>query len=91
MSSETGEFYGRSESAHRLRTDTCRLGGNLLGVPRYPEHEARYDYRCEECGEEIPPYQGLYWFTRERNRDGETADVPYCPECGSEAIRVHRN
>lgn len=60
-------------------------------MPRYPEREERYDYRCEECGEELPPFQGLYWFTRKQDRDGETTEIPYCPECGSEAIRAHRD
>jgi DNA-directed RNA polymerase subunit RPC12/RpoP len=55
-------------------------------MTRYPSASDRYAYRCKECEAEIPDFQGLHWFTRERPRGDGTVDVPYCAECGAEAI-----
>ena len=60
-------------------------------MTRYPDQEERYIYYCEECGKQIQMFQGVFWFTRERQRDGETVDVPYCPDCGSESIHFDRD
>jgi len=58
-------------------------------MPRYPDRERRYVYWCEDCGERIPAFQGLFWFVRER--DDGIVEVPYCPECGSTAIASTRD
>ncbi len=55
-------------------------------MPRYPSATDRYAYQCSDCGAEIPAFQGLFWFTREREHGDGTIDAPYCPECGSESI-----
>jgi predicted RNA-binding Zn-ribbon protein involved in translation (DUF1610 family) len=60
-------------------------------MTRYPDRERRYIYSCESCGTEIPAFQGVFWFTRERERGDGTVDVPYCPDCGAEAIQVDRD
>lgn len=60
-------------------------------MTRYPEPEKRYVYWCSECGAQIPTYQGVYWFTRERQRRDATVEVPYCPECKAESIRSARD
>lgn len=59
-------------------------------MTRYPERQSRYEYACDECGARIPAFQGVFWFTRERERDEATIEVPYCPECGAEAIESTR-
>lgn len=60
-------------------------------MTRYPDQEEGYSYQCEACGTAIPAFQGVYWFTRERQQGTHTIEVPYCPECGSESIRSARN
>ena len=60
-------------------------------MTRYPNAADRFDYRCDDCGARIPPFQGLYWFVRDRTVDDGDAsvEVPYCPKCGGETIVKH--
>jgi uncharacterized C2H2 Zn-finger protein len=55
-------------------------------MPRYPEDEIGYTFRCDNCDTVIPPFQGLYWISDRRERDGEVIDLPRCPECGAHEI-----
>lgn len=57
-------------------------------MTRYPDRTGGYEYRCTECDAVIPDYQGVFWFTRNRERGDATVEVPYCPECRSESITV---
>lgn len=57
----------------------------------YPDGPKRYHYVCQDCGTEIPTYQGLFWFSDERESEDGVVDVPYCPECHSTEIERERS
>lgn len=55
-------------------------------MTRYPGNEPEFVYRCIECGNRLPDFQGAFWFVREREIGDGTIEIPYCPECDSASI-----
>lgn len=60
-------------------------------MPRYPDDEPEYTFRCDNCGAVIPAFQGLYWISDRGKRNGNVVDLPRCPECDSHEIRAVRD
>lgn len=60
-------------------------------MPRYPDDEPEYTFRCENCEAVIPSFQGLYWISDRRERNGNVVDLPRCPECDAYEVRAVRD